>query len=259
MVVTNTGSTDSNWGVSGKITVSNPAPIGATITGVKDEISDVANPATVDCGVTFPYTIAAGKTLECTYSSALPDAAGRTNTATATLQNYAYDSGGIATEDGTTDFAGTAAVDFANATVNEIDECVSVSDSLQGSLGTVCKADSPKTINYTRSVGPYATCGNYTVDNTASFTTNDKGATGSDSHSVAVNVPCAGGCTLTQGYWKTHSLRGPAPYDDAWLLVGRMERTRRSSAAGQSWYQVFWTPRRGTRTTTSPTSTRPRG
>ena len=135
-----------------------------------------------------------------------------------------------------------------------------MSDSLQGSLGTVCKADAAKTFNYTRSVGPYATCGNYTVDNTATFTTNDTGTTGSDSHSVAVNVPCAGGCTLTQGYWKTHSLRGPAPYDDAWLLVGPNGRghavlhQRQDLVPGRSGRL-----RQGTRTTIWPTSTRPRG
>jgi hypothetical protein len=30
----------------------------------------------------------------------------------------------------------------------------------------------------------------------------------------------AEGCTLTQGYWKTHSSYGPAPYDDTWELIG---------------------------------------
>ncbi len=27
-------------------------------------------------------------------------------------------------------------------------------------------------------------------------------------------------CTLTQGYWKTHSKYGPAPHDDTWTLLG---------------------------------------
>lgn len=29
-----------------------------------------------------------------------------------------------------------------------------------------------------------------------------------------------GGCTLTPGYWKTHSSYGPAPYDDTWVQIG---------------------------------------
>ena len=39
----------------------------------------------------------------------------------------------------------------------------------------------------------------------------DTGATGESSWTVNVNVACSQGCTLTQGYWKTHSRKGPAP------------------------------------------------
>ena len=28
------------------------------------------------------------------------------------------------------------------------------------------------------------------------------------------------GCTLTPGYWKTHSDYGPAPYDETWAEIG---------------------------------------
>lgn len=35
---------------------------------------------------------------------------------------------------------------------------------------------------------------------------------------IPVNA-CAQGCTLTIGYWKTHSSYGPAPYDSTWDLV----------------------------------------
>ena len=37
-----------------------------------------------------------------------------------------------------------------------------------------------------------------------------------EARTVDVDVPCLGGCTLTPGYWKTHSEFGPAPYDDNW-------------------------------------------
>jgi hypothetical protein len=194
---------DSDHAVSGKITVHNPAPIDATLNGVSDVVSG-AGAADVDCGVSFPYTLAAGDTLECSYSSDLPDATQRTNTATATLQNYDYDPEGKGTADGTTDFSGSANVDFSNATVEEIDESIDVTDTLQGALGTVNASQAPKTFNYSRNVGPYEECGDYTVDNTASFVTNDTGATGEDSWTIDINVPC-GGCTLTIGYWKTHA------------------------------------------------------
>ena len=57
------------------------------------------------------------------------------------------------------------------------------------------------------------------ITNIASFVTNDTGATGSDSWTVFIDVLCPG-CTYTQGYWKTHSRYGPAPYDTTWAKVG---------------------------------------
>ena len=45
---------------------------------------EAAIAATVDCGVTFPYSLASGGTLSCTYQTALPNGDNRTNTATAT-------------------------------------------------------------------------------------------------------------------------------------------------------------------------------
>lgn len=207
-------SVDSDHAVSGTITVSNPAPISATVNSVSDVISkpdaaDIA--ANVDCGEdSFPRTIAAGGTLQCSYNAALPDDSQRTNTATATLQNNNYDSAGNATAAGTTGFTGNAGVSFANANVNHVDESIEVSDSLQGPLGTVnATVDTlPKEFTYQRAIGPYATTGDRTVDNTASFTTNDTGTTGSDSWSILVHVP-ANGCTLTIGYWKNHAGLGP--------------------------------------------------
>ena len=200
VVVNTTGSTDSDWAVSGNIAVYNPAPIAATLNNVSDVVSGSIG-ATVNCGVSFPYTLAAGGTLTCTYTASLPDASSRTNTATATLQN---------TPGGTTDFSGSAAVDFSNATMTEADKCITVTDNYAGALGTVCLGDTlPKTFTYSRTVGPYSVCGDYTVNNTASFEAQDTQTTGSDSWTVNVNVPCAGGCSLTIGYWKTHAGFGP--------------------------------------------------
>lgn len=55
-------------------------------------------------------------------------------------------------------------------------------------------------------------------------------------------TPDGGGCTLTQGYWKTHSVYGPAPYDVTWALIG--EDTEFYSS-GMSYIDVFWTSPRG--------------
>ena len=59
---------------------------------------------------------------------------------------------------------------------------------------------------------------------------------------VAVICPCdEEGCTLTQGYWKTHSQYGPAPYDPVWAVIGEDTAFYLS---GKTWYEVLWTPPR---------------
>lgn len=236
--------TDSDWAVSGTITIANPAPVAATVTGLTDVISllgeaDVA--ATVDCPVAFPSDIASLGTLECTYSASLPDGSTRLNTATATT------TGSVGGDSGTADVA------FSAATVTEVDECVDVSDSLGGTLGTVCAADLPTTFSYALDVSehlvpsadPYAACGDYTVTNIADFLAGDTGATGQATWTVDVSIPCYGGCTLTQGYWKTHSVEGPAPYDDAWGNLGPLQEDTPFFLSGKTWYQAFWTPPAG--------------
>ena len=197
----------------------NPAPIPATINDVSDIVSP-AIAATVDFGVIFPYKLAAGETLEGNYTASLPDASRRTNTGNVTLQNYDYDKNGTPTEAGTTDFSGSAAVDFASATINEVDECIAVTDDQKGLLGRVCADQAPYTFtfNYSMLVGNYTACGEYKFTNIASFVTNDTQAAGNDTWTVTITVPCPG-CTLTPGYWKTHSESGPAPYDDTWALL----------------------------------------
>ncbi|MCK4560190.1 MAG: hypothetical protein KAV45_10425 [Calditrichia bacterium] len=54
------------------------------------------------------------------------------------------------------------------------------------------------------------------------------------------------GCTLTPGYWKTHSDYGPAPYDETWAEIGGeippCEENTPFFNSGKSYYQVLWTP-----------------
>jgi len=247
-VTVDASSTDSAWAVSGSISVHNPAPVAATLTGVADTVSGVGA-ASVNCGVSFPYTLAAGSTLTCTYSLDLPDADGRTNTATATLQNHSYTADGTATATGTTDFSGSAAVDFSSATVTEVDKTITVTDTFAGALGTVTYGVDtlPKTFTYKRTFGPFGSdaCGDHDFPNTASFTTNDTATTGESSWNVHITVPCPTGCTLTQGYWKTHSVFGPAkPSDPTWDLLPDGANTAFFSS-GKTWYEVFWTSPKG--------------
>lgn len=50
------------------------------------------------------------------------------------------------------------------------------------------------------------------------------------------------GCTRSKGYWKTHSIYGPAPYDSGWAKLGEDSTFFLSN---QSNYEVMWTPPSG--------------
>ena len=61
-----------------------------------------------------------------------------------------------------------------------------------------------------------------------------------------------GGCTLTPGYWKTHSFYGPAPYDENWENLGDKDGDGTLEywdetffESGKTYYQVLWTSPRG--------------
>ena len=65
--------------------------------------------------------------------------------------------------------------------------------------------------NFGGATGIPLECGENTYTNIASLATDDT-ETLTSTEIVTLNVECEGpgdGCTLTQGYWKTHSLRGP--------------------------------------------------
>ncbi|MGH3023290.1 MAG: hypothetical protein ACRDNI_06500 [Gaiellaceae bacterium] len=175
VTVESTGYTDSDWAVSGNVhmTAGDDQITVATL-GVTIQEDNLA--ATVDCVPPLPINLG-DSPLDCGYSASLSDASARTADMRAT------------TADGGARFVRTP-FDFTNATVTEVDECVAVTDTTGGNLGTVCVGDAPKTFTYTERLGPYMKCGSKTVDNTATFRTNDTGTTGSASAAVAVEVKC---------------------------------------------------------------------
>jgi hypothetical protein len=235
---------DSGFGVSGQINIHNPWAQVATIDGVSDAVSGGFTATVTACRVGgasvgvpsggAPYGLAGGATMVCDYDRTLPDATDRTNTATVTVTPASAVKGG----------SGTAPVDFgAPTTVLSVDECVSVADPFdEAGPRVVCVGQLvswKSSFTYSHDV-MFPVCGDYDVNNTATYTANDTGETGSDSWVVDVVVPC-GGCTLTQGYWKTHSDRGPAPYDDAWKNLGPLQEDTPFFISGQTWFVVFWT------------------
>ncbi|HET9982507.1 MAG TPA: hypothetical protein VFQ38_02930 [Longimicrobiales bacterium] len=264
--------------VSGKITITNPNPaLDATLTGVADVVT-----TSIAANVVCPtLTVPKGGSLDCTYSTDLPDGNSRSNTATATLQNHKYVDGNT-TDLGTTDFKNNpaVAVTFSSTPTVEVDDCVTVKDLLQkGGIqvgsevdvvpGTYCAKDGlPKTFSVIRTFGgttgiPVA-CGDNTFDNTATFTTDDTNKTGSDPARIIIHVDCGKGCTLTQGYWKTHNAsfslsrngNGP-PLDATWGLLDAPQPPNWTGdgvfnkenepffLSGQTWFQVFNTAPQG--------------
>ena len=195
VTVKNTATTDSDWSVGGVMEMSEDPDI--TIGSVAFKILPEEFPATHQCmPVTFPVYLGI-EGLKCTYEAPLPDASDRTAWMRAVVS---IPVGGRSV---------LKPFSFANATVEHVDECVAVTDTMAGNLGTVCAGDAPKTFTYSKTIGGLTECGEHTVDNTAVFTTNDRGRTGSAEQSVGVTVLCTGGCTRTIGYWKTHAGFGP--------------------------------------------------
>jgi hypothetical protein len=128
VVWTKSAAQDAGYAVEGEITVTNNHPsLGAVINSVTDVIAGPIAP-TVDCGVVFPYTIAAGGSLVCDYDSSLPDNTTRLNTATATQQNYDYASNLTATAAGTTQYSGTASIDFTGVAPTVTDDTATITD-----------------------------------------------------------------------------------------------------------------------------------
>jgi hypothetical protein len=259
----------------------------------------------VDCPsgapTTGPWTIAAGGSLVCSYSGDSDGTTPGTNTATATQQNYARAADGTATASGTTDYTGTAgftmndpdievyacvdvydlfSVGLDEATLTLLDTVLLEQDGAQEGDASLCNEDAPVSFSFSYtpdmpwfSADPPASeedpplC-ELLVDNTADvypYDTMDPLLATDSVRTVIQNADCVFGCTLTQGYWKTHSAYGPAPYDDNWTKVGDMtegspwvvlglEDSCDSGqcgedtpffGSGQSWYEVLWTPPKG--------------
>jgi len=202
---------DSAHAVSGSITINNPASYAAPLNSVSDKVNDAVD-ATVDCnGAT---TVPAHGSLVCTYNASLGGPNDGTNKATATIDNYDRTDPNNPVPLGiTTDFMGTAAVTFGNPTTVQ-DQCVTLGDdNPEGPQALqICAADTPTNVSYPKNFGPFPEAGTSSHTNTACIATDD-GQPKCDAVTIPITVsgpvPPGGnpgeGCTLTQGYWKSHT------------------------------------------------------
>ena len=79
---------DRDFNVSGKITIENTGNVDAVITAVADVLAD--DPIDVDCGVEFPYTLPASRTLTCTYDEDVDGQIEGFNVVTVTTERDEY-------------------------------------------------------------------------------------------------------------------------------------------------------------------------
>jgi hypothetical protein len=253
-------------GIEGAITVLNTNPVtDAVILSVGAMIN--TTPATVTCPMPMiaprasydaGHNVVVGK-LVCPFTVTLP--AGETATSVTgrvEQQLFDYDSEGDPTPDGTKVLQGTQPVGaLPGGTIT--DECVALTDEYLGevhSLGDFCVGEGE--LSVTRSfTGTIAVTQEdeceFSVANTARLVTNDTGATDESTTAVPVErTDCdveepEVACTRTQGYWKTHSINGPAPYDNTWAQVGETTHFFLASSGGTalSWYGVMWMAPKG--------------
>jgi hypothetical protein len=208
-------STDSDFKVTGIITVSNAGTAPASITSV----ADLLDGADVHCAVTLPYELAAGASFDCTYEAVVATRTPGTNTARVT-----------ATAVGTASLSpiddATAEYSFSESPTEETNRKVSLYDSRYSGMSLPSEVEgdadgSPFEGEYTYSVtvGPYtaAAC-NTTTDfiNRAEVRVYDtETALDSDEVRVPVSVNCSG---CTPGYWSNTRRAYPNGNSPATLL-----------------------------------------
>jgi hypothetical protein len=178
VTVGGTGSVDSDWSVAGTVEMGDDPNV--AVQWVRVTINPEGTLATVDClPYTFPVELGLAG-LKCTYAASLPDGNG-TRDAWMRAQQVNGNFRNVHTP-----------FDFSSPALDEVNECVQVTDTMAGALGTVCAADAPKTFTYTKTIGPFAKsqCGSQVVANTASYVAGDTGATGAADANVAVTVTC---------------------------------------------------------------------
>ncbi|MBK8248066.1 MAG: hypothetical protein IPK85_11785 [Gemmatimonadetes bacterium] len=120
---------------------------------------------------------------------------------------------------------------------------------LHGGAAEVVTVTEQPVAGYTTSfVKEVKTRTTYTVDPAASGNTSSGNVSGNPGEGTLVRFintelpPPPSGCTYTQGYWKTHSLAGPAPYDAGWQNIGPLEHNTPFYGSGKTWLALWNTP-----------------
>ncbi len=180
MDVTYGGYTDSDFKVSGEITIKNTGDLPATITGISDVLGETGIPVTVSCDEEFPYELGVGKTLVCSYSEDINSKIEGSNVVAVTTERN-------------NEYKGSAEIVWSDTPVTENYKTINVRDSSvlfgEKDLGTVT-APGNKQFTYFKDFAweDYGkdAGGDYTYPNTATIVETGQ----SDDAILKVNVQC---------------------------------------------------------------------
>jgi hypothetical protein len=169
----------STYDVSGEILITNLTDNPVLVNDVDDSLGPISACYVMGVPITLPYSLNGHWQIRCFYNG---------SQATQPSQNVATVNYGAGV-----DAIATAQISWSGVVPTVTDECANISDTYPGGPQTQVCASGPGqqtfTFPYTRTLGPYDVCGDYTYPNTATFLTTDTGATGSSSWTVNVNVP----------------------------------------------------------------------
>lgn len=208
VTATNTGHTDANWMVVGKITVTNPNTWeSVTLQSVSDSlgVDGASCVVTGDQNQTIAAKGSAGFDYTCTYATQ-PDSYSGTNRATVTwAKDLAYTANGEA----------SGSADYTLALNGKTFDTITVTDTYEGvttTLGTATITESPKDFTYNHEVtAPSGSC--TTVKNTATITETSQSA------DASATVCGAAGITTSK------DASGAFDRDWTWKVVKDAEKT----------------------------------
>jgi len=225
--VTYDGYDDSDFNVSGDITIENTGTLDAVITDISDVLGGTAIDE-VDCGVAFPYTLGVGETLTCSYDQDVDSQICGKNEVEVTTERDTY--------------SAEADVIWGDPT-SEVNDTVTIQDvsDLFGTvvLGTV-DAHNDGHFTYFKDFAwaDYGQdkCGDYVYNNTASIVETGQSA----SATLKVNVQCylyetafakgdAAICFIGEGFdnWGWTNPIGPGTYTwPLWAGAGQCDTSK---------------------------------
>jgi hypothetical protein len=175
--VTYKGHTDSDWNVTGTVTITNDGDLDAVINGYEDLLAGTDITGDLDCDFMVGDTLTVGDSFSCTYDEDVDSAIEGRNVFTVTTDRN-LDPG----------YSGSANIAWG-APANETNKTIHVTDSVAGDLGTVTAPNNGQfTYSKDYSWADYGAtaCGDYTYPNTATITETGQSA----SATLKVNVQC---------------------------------------------------------------------